>query len=311
MNIFDGNTATASSIEMTRLMPTDVQKLNEAFLFEITKAMALPQTGITRSLNRMIFGRAANKFSEMVLGFDREIEHNGSAAGSRWLLSHFVKGHEAQGTDIIPKDGPLLIVSNHPASYDGIVISSYINRPDYKVIIGEIPPYRYLPHVSQHAIFSPPAKNTFGRMTTVRNSIQHLKDGGALLIFPRGGIEPDPAFMPAPDSEFDKWSRSLEIFLQRVPQTRVLVTMVSGVIARTSMRHPITWFRRSRPDRQRLAFMMQIIRQIIQGKELFGLTPRVTFGEVLSGSKTQNILTETEEAARRTLARHQSYFIQN
>lgn len=286
----------------------DLQKLNEALIFEITRAMALPQTGNSRSLVRLMFGRATQKFSELVLGFDYEVGINGSSAGARWLLQRFVAGHEARGMEILPREGPLLIVANHPASYDGLAISAYINRPDYKIIIGEIPPYRYLPHLSRHAIFSPPVKNTFGRMQTVRNAIQHLKDGGALLIFPRGGIEPDPAFMPDPDVEFDKWSHSLDIFLQRVPQTRVLVTIVSGVIAPASMQHPITWFRKERPDRQRLAFIYQMIRQILSGKELFGLTPHVTFGEVLSSTNYQNILLEIEQSARRTLSLHTESF---
>jgi hypothetical protein len=283
-------------------------RLNESLLFEMRRAMALPQTETTQAFIRLLFGRATRKFTDLVLGLDHEIELHGSMEGARWLLSHFVKGYDANGEENIPNTGPLLIVSNHPASYDGMVISAYINRPDYKIIIGEIPPYRYLPHVSQHAIFSPPVQNTFGRMQTVRNAIQHLKDRGALLIFPRGGIEPDPAWMPHPDGEFNKWSRSLEIFLQKVPRTRVLVTTVSGVIARNAMLHPITWLRKARPDRQRLAFMYQMLRQILTGKELFGLTPRVTFGEVLSSSNPQHILSEVEQAARCTLQRHQSLF---
>ena len=273
----------------------------------MARAMAVPPTANVRALIRLIFGRATRKFSKLLLGLDREIEQHGSAAGARWLLPHFMAHHQARGAQIIPRGGPLLIVSNHPASYDGMVISAHIDRRDYKVIIGEVPPYRYLPHVSQHAIFSPPVKNMFGRMQTVRNAIQHLKDGGALLTFPRGRIEPDPAFMPDPDAEFNQWSRSLEIFLQRVPQTRVLVTIVSGVISRTTMRHPITWFRKARPDRQRLAFMYQMLRQILSGKELFGLTPRVTFGEVLSSLDHGCLLAEVEGAARRTLMQHLSW----
>jgi hypothetical protein len=266
--------------------------------------MALPPTDVTQTIIHLVFGRAAQRLSDMAMGFDHEIARHGSAAGARWLLPHFVSAHTARGEDRIPNEGPLLIVSNHPASYDGIIVSAYVNRPDYKIIIGEIPPYKFLPHVSQHAIFSPPVRNTFGRMQTVRNAIRHLQGGGALLIFPRGGIEPDPAFMPDPGAEFGKWSRSLEIFLERVPQTRVLVTMVSGVIARAAMRHPFTWFRKARPDRQRLAFMLQIIRQILCGRELYGLTPRVTFGELLASEKRQNVLSEIERSAQRVLAQH-------
>ncbi|MBC7876183.1 MAG: 1-acyl-sn-glycerol-3-phosphate acyltransferase [Anaerolineales bacterium] len=283
---------------------SNLQELNETFLFELTKAMGLPQTNSVRTMIRLAFGKAMLRVSRVILGLDHEIERNGSMAGARWLLPHFVAGYEASGTEIIPKQGPLIIASNHPASYDAITISAYIPRDDYKIIIGEIPPYRYLPNLSKHAIFSPNVKNAFGRMQTLRKAIQHLKDGGALLIFPRGGIEPDPAFMPNPDAEFNKWSRSLEIFLKSAPETRVLVTTVSNVISQKIMKHPITWFRRSHPDKQRLAFMYQMIRQIVSGKELFGLKPRVTFGELLTNVNHKNILAEIEQSARRTLAKH-------
>ncbi len=283
---------------------TTLHLLNNSVLSEIRRAMALPASGVSQTLLRMVFGKATLRFSKLVLGLDHEIQLHGTMEGARWLLKYFVAGHEACGTELIPSKGPLIIASNHPASYDGMAISAYIPRPDYKIIIGEIPPYDYLPHLRQHAIFSPPVKNTIGRMGTVRNAIRHLKNGGALLIFPRGGIEPDPAFMPAPDAEFHQWSRSLEIFIRNVPDTRVLVTTVSGVISKRLFDHPITWFRRSRPDKQRLAFIYQIIRQALSGRELFGLTPCVTFGELLTGTSQTNILTEIEISARRTLLKH-------
>jgi hypothetical protein len=134
-----------------------------------------------------------------------------------------------------------------------------------------------------------------------------LKDDGAILIFPRGSIEPDPAWMPHPDSEFSHWSRSLEIFLKHVPPTRVLVTMVSGVISTRAMHHPITWFRSTRVDRQRLAFMYQLIRQMIAGRELFGLTPRVTFGDLVSTENTTDrahMLETITHSAHKVLAAH-------
>jgi len=263
--------------------------------------MGLSNNPLSQVLIRSLFEKSILRFADIALRLDCEVEKHGSMQGARWLLKHFVTGFDTSGTELIPQSGPLIIASNHPASYDGMVISACVPRNDFKIIIGEIPPYRYLPHVSQHAIFSPPMKNTFGRMQTVRNAIRHLKNGGALLIFPRGGIEPDPAFMPAPDGEFDHWSRSMEVFLRSVPETQVLVTVVSGVISTKVFNHPFSWFRKSRPDRQRLAFMYQVIRQALSGKELFGLKPRVTFGELLSGSIS---LIDIENSARRTMTRH-------
>jgi hypothetical protein len=279
-----------------RLLP-----LNTSLINEVIRAMGLPNNRETQTLIRFFFEKSTLRFANIVLELDHEIEQHGSMQGARWLLKHFITGFDVSGAELIPQTGPLIIACNHPASYDGMVIAACIPRRDFKIIIGEIPPYQFLPHVSRHAIFSPPVKNTFGRMQTIRNAIRHLKNGGALLIFPRGGIEPDPAFMPAPDAEFDQWSRSLEIFLRNVPETKVLVTAVSGVISERIFNHPFTWFRKSRPDRQRLAFMYQIICQSLSGKELFGLRPRVTFGEVLSGETT---LADIEDAARRTVAKH-------
>lgn len=275
--------------------------LNASFLNEIIRAMGLPNHFLTRFFIRLIFESSTLRFANMVLGLDREIEQHGAMQGARWLLRHFVTGFDVCGAELIPPSGPLIIASNHPASYDGMVITACVPRRDLKIIIGDIPPYQFVPHISSCAIFSPPAKNVFGRMQTVRKAIQHLKDGGALLIFPRGGIEPDPAFMPQPDAEFHNWSRSLEVFLRSVPETNVLVTAVSGVTSEKIFKHPFTWFRRSRADRQRLAFMYQILLQAWSGRELFGLRPRITFGELLSGNTT---LTDIEAAARQTLTKH-------
>jgi hypothetical protein len=288
-------------------LETEVQTLANTLIYEMTNALALPQTRTTKQVIRMIFGKAAQRFAELGAGLDRVVAEEGVAAGARWVLPRFVKGHAARGTEIIPTDGPLVIASNHPASVDSLVISAHVERPDYKIIIGDIPFFENLPHVSQHAIFAPGPQDVHGRMRVIRESIRHLKSGGSLLIFARGGIEADPAWMPNPDGEFDHWSRSLEIFLERVPQTKILVTIVSGVIQRTAMRNPLTWLRKNRPDRQRLAFIYQLMRQTLSGKELFGLTPRVTFGEVVEGRTNAHVLSEVGAAARRTLDKHMTW----
>ncbi len=289
-------------------MRNKTQQLSDALILELRKALALPDTRLTRSLVRSFFENGTLRFSELALNFDKKIGQNGAMAGARWLLTHFIKGFESNGAEMIPGEGPLIIASNHPAAYDGMVISACIARPDYRVIIGDLPTYHFLPNLCRYAIFAPQNDDPFGRMLTVRKALQHLKNGGAILTFPRGGIEPDPGFMPNPDADFDKWSRSLEIFLRRVPQTRVLVTAISGVIARRIFHHPITWFRRKRNDKQRITFMYQMIRQVLSGRELFGLKPQVTFGELLEGIDPSNVLAEVEHAARRTLEKHLAHF---
>ena len=92
--------------------------------------------------------------------------------------------------------------------------------------------------------------------------------------------------------------------MQRVPQLQILITIASGVISKPAMRHPLTWFRRNRPDRQRLAFLYQLARQMLSGREMFGLTPHITFGEMIAGENHEHMLAEIEQSARRVLLQH-------
>ncbi|HEY5901226.1 MAG TPA: hypothetical protein VIU39_01650 [Anaerolineales bacterium] len=284
-----------------------VRSLKDTLLDELARALALPRAGGARQVVRLLFARAAGRFAQLGVDLDRVVAEQGTAAGARWALPHFARAWEARGAPNIPAEGPLVIASNHPGSFDSLVITAHISRPDYKVIIGDIPFFEKLPHLSEHAIYAPGKQDVQGRMQVIRRGIRHLASGGALLIFARGGIEPDPAFMPAPGAEFNLWSRSLQIFLDRVPQTRVLVTIVSGVLSRAAMRHPITWLRTNRPDRQRLAFMVQMAQQVLTGREKYGLVPRVSFGPLIgpsTGDEAHHSLQCITDSARSLLQSH-------
>ena len=287
--------------------PPNLKILTELLIEELAGAVGLKGNSIARAAIRGLAGKAARKFSQLALDLDREVGAGGVSGGARWVLPRFAASCEIRGTEHIPPKGPLVIAANHPGSFDSVAISAHVARPDYKVIIGDIPFFENLPNIRAQAIFAPAMENVAGRMRVVRECVRHLQAGGSLLIFARGGIEADPDCMPDPGAEFHLWSRSLEIFLRQVPRTRILVTVVSGVIARSAFRHPLTWFRTARPDRQRLAFMYQFIRQMLSGWEVFGLTPRVTFGELLAGANREHVLAEVAAAATRTLQTHQAW----
>jgi hypothetical protein len=153
----------------------EINTLTEPLIFELTKAFALPQTEGAKSVVRFFFGKAARHAAEIGIGLDGAIAEGGVCAGARWILPRFVKSYEARGLEIIPPSGPLVIASNHPAFVDSVVISAYVQRPDYKVIIGNIPFFKNLPHLSQYAIFAPEKSDTAGRMQVIRDSIRHFQ----------------------------------------------------------------------------------------------------------------------------------------
>ncbi|MFN2119247.1 MAG: hypothetical protein ACK2T0_02510, partial [Anaerolineales bacterium] len=145
------------------------------------------------------------------------------------------------------------------------------------------------------------------RMMAARAAITHLKNGGALLLFARGSIDPDPAFMQHADEELGRWSRSLETFLHSVPSTQVVTSIVSHVLDPAYMHHPLTWLRRRRADRQRLAMMIQVIQQML-GKRV-DIVPHVSFGEMIAvdDSSANRRLESIVQSASALLSSHMAW----
>lgn len=271
-------------------------------------SIGLPQTPLLRQFGAHFFQRAVERVADLALQLDEKLASGDPSVGVRWILPHFVVNFSAQNSERIPQTGPLLIVSNHPASYDALLISAFVHRTDYKIIIGKIPPYDHLPNIARHAIFSPQRDDVNGRMTTLRQALRHLRDGGSLLIFPRGDIEPDPALEAKPALAMETWSRSLDIFLRQVPDLQVVAAAVSGVIAPQALHHPFTWFKRKRADRQRLAYIHQLIQQVLRGDEIYGLHGRVNFSHPIHTDDPQNAFDVLQEMTQMTFLQHLMLF---
>ena len=267
-------------------MSADVSVLTRLIDDEIIKAMGLrPESWLGWSL-RPILKHATWRFSEMFARCERIVAEQGFPAGANFLLSKLATTVEVRGAGHIPRDGPLVIASNHPGAIDSATLIAAAQRADIKMIAGAVPFLKNLPSICEHLILASYYDSRVKmdddpnlKMVAARKALRHLREGGALLVFPGTVIDPDPSFMPNAEDELVNWSRSLEIFIRTVPQTKVVPAIVGGVIDPRYMRHPITRLRRSRMDRQRLAMMMQIFQQML-GQKL-DLVPRVSFGEAL------------------------------
>jgi len=282
----------------------DVATLTRLINNEVLKAVSLRENGWLSRRLQPLLSHGTQHFCEIFAETDRLVGERGLAEGARHLLTYLVKDVEVSGVENIPRAGPLVVASNHPGTVDSAVITSGVARRDFKIIAGEVPFLRHLPNIRNSLIFTP-YNNPHGRMQAVRDALRHLRDGGSLLLFARAGIDPDPAFMPHAAEELSLWSRSLEIFLDRVPGCHVLVTVVSGVLHPRFMHHPITWLRKKRSDRQRLAMMLQVIEQML-GKKI-EIMPRVTFGDLISEESAGGkdcILPAVVAAARSLLPSH-------
>ena len=284
---------------------------------EIFKAIGWSPGGRLRELLEPVFRLPTQRFAEIAASFDQRVGQSGFCEAARWVLPCFVKEVEVHNQENIPEKGPLIIASNHPGTVDSLAIAASLPRNDLKIIASAIPFIKNLPDTARYLLYTPLPDEVNSRMNVVRAAIRQLKEGGTVLIFPSGRLDPDPEVLPGADQALNNWSPSLELFLRVVPQAKLLVAIVSGVLSPECLRHPFTWLRKGSHERQLLAEFIQIIQQMGLAKR-FNLTPQVSFAkptsipELLgvenSGDLRQAIITKARQVLSTHLASYTCQF---
>jgi hypothetical protein len=242
-------------------MPAPVSPSVET-LTELNIVDLLDSVGLLRlrgtPLHRL-FRPAARRFARTAHEFDTRVGEHGLAQGSAWLMSRMTAGILTSGLEHVPPQGPVLILANHPGMTDTVALfTSLASRPDLRVIASDRPFLRALPNVARQLIFLP--HEEAGRMAVVRTAARHLHEGGALLTFPAGEIEPDPATFGAQRAaaSLRNWSSSYTLFARLAPRTRFVPALVSHVISPDAQRHPLTLLRRTARNKEKLAAALQV-----------------------------------------------------
>lgn len=258
-----------------------VDELRSTISTEALVALGLPRTGLLQTLLRPLVWLPSHRFARLAAEADRRLAFGGLTEAVRWVLAQLVDGTRAYGTEHIPASGPLLVASNHPGSYDGLVIASVLARDDLKVFVSDVPFLRKLYAASPHFIYT--AQDAHARMGAVREGVRHLQAGGTLLVYASAQVDPDPALLPGAEEALDKWSPSLLLFLRQVPETRLVVSIASDVLAPSCFRHPLTRLRNEQRLKQFLAEFIQVSQQVLFGRR-FALTPTVRFAAPLTAA---------------------------
>jgi 1-acyl-sn-glycerol-3-phosphate acyltransferase len=284
--------------------PPTLESLTRLALDEICGVFGMPPEAHWRGFLESLFQRTARGLASFGATFDQKVAQWGLDGAASWAVTMFASEVLVDGREAIPADGPLIIAANHPGSVDALAITSQIPRADLKVVASGLGFLRHLPELSRHLIYVP-RDDTQGRMGVVRAVIRHLAEGGAILIFPGGNIEPDPAVLPGAPDALGSWSNSLEVVLRRVPQAQVVVSIVSGVLTRAALRNPLSPFVRTMRDRQKVAEIVQVGLQMLLRTPL-GLAPRVTFTRLPADEPREARMAQLINAARRQIDEHTS-----
>jgi len=260
-----------------------VAELRRAISEEVLVAAGVPRTGLLQALLRPLLWLPAHRFASLVAEFDRRVALFGLTEAMRWLLSIFVDDTLAFGLEQVPERGPLVIASNHPGSYDGLVIGAHLGRDDLRIPASDVPILRSLRATAPHLIYTCLGDDSHARISAARESVRHLQAGGALLVYAAGEVEPDPAVLPGAKQSLQRWSGSLAWFLRQVPDAVLVVTIASHVLAPSCLHSPLTRLRKELKRKQFLAETVQIGQQVLFGR-WFPLRPEVRFGLPLTAS---------------------------
>lgn len=239
-----------------------IDHFRERITDEIFGAFGFEKKGLMRRMFGWMFYLPTNRFARMFAEADEAAGEGGLPAACRKVIDYLGVTIQADGIENLETGGPLMILSNHPGAYDSVAIGSLVPRKDFSIIVGQIPLYSALEKAAPYLIYAPPAEDTAGRMVTLRKAIDHLKQDGSLLQFGGGTIEPDPAVQPGAAEWFARWSGSVEIMLRKVPDTKVVLTLASGVLLKRFFNHPLARLRRHPVARRRLAEFMQVLQQL-------------------------------------------------
>ena len=240
----------------------------------------------------------AKRLACQIATYDEIVGESGLAEGGAWALERMARRVEVEGRENVPPEGPLLLAANHPGLADSLALFATVARRDLRVVAAEKPFLKALPNTSRYLISV--AETSPGRFGVVRNAARHLRTGGAVLTFPGGEIEPDPAVLPGATDALGRWSGSLDVFARLVPDLTVVPAVVSGVLSPTALHNPLIFVRHRPRDREWLAATLQMLTPVLRN-----VTTRVEFGRPVrtgGGAVRETVLDET----RRLIEHHEA-----
>ena len=275
----------------------------EKIIDEIFYTLGLSRGGAARRVLGALFRRPAGRFGRIAARADEAAAASGLSGAARRILPDLSLEVSARGAEAIPATGPLLVVANHPGGLDSVAILASIPRNDICVVISDVPFTRAFEAAGRAFVYAPPGPA--GRAVALRTAIRRLRAGESLLIFPNGDVEPDPELGRGGLGSIGNWSRSLETILNSAPGTRLQVVIASGAVSPRFSHSPLLRIRKSEPRRQKLAEVLQFIRQVTRPGSV-PLVIHLSFAEPSEGADlvARGVMPTVAAIACRVLADH-------
>ncbi len=173
------------------------------------------------------FFAASRRLGETLAAFASDADTQSLPTAAGQALSRFGVALRRTGASV--PEGPCLVLANHPGAYDALALMVAIGRNDLGIVAADREFLRALSGFSKHLLFV--SDNANERAGALKRSLRWLKQGGALLHFPAGKIEPDADYQSDRRWLLESWQPGASALVKacrRVGGT-VLVAGVRGV----------------------------------------------------------------------------------
>nr|MBI9044709.1 1-acyl-sn-glycerol-3-phosphate acyltransferase [Anaerolineaceae bacterium] len=205
--------------------------------FELFEHFKLQNKRLIREALRPLIHKAVMRVAEVSCKFDQKAGEDGLHGASKLVQDDFLSRLDVQFNTPIPEEGPLLIISNHPGGMESIALMAGLNRPDIHIFANQRPYFLALKNLSKFMVYQDPQENS--HFLALKKALEVLRKGQALIMFPYGTLEPDPALIDGAEKLIQNWSRSISLFLSRVPDLNVLPVIISNVLTRKAFKNPL------------------------------------------------------------------------
>ena len=269
------------------------EALKAHLLHELSQAAGIRPDGWQQRAVAATLRRPLDSIARLFSDVDATIGRDGIASGFGGLLERFARDPRLRGAELLPREGPLILASNHPGAYDALLIGATLGRCDLKLLTSTVPLYRVLTNFHRHVIEV--GGSAEEGMRSIRESARHLRDGGSLLIFPSGTVDPDPDVLPGAREALAAWRGGVEAVVNLAPSAAVVTVIASSVLSPRWINSPLLKIQRVDWQRRKLAEMLQVIQHMAR-PDTEKMRPRVSFAAPVTGEALQ-----CEAGSRRVL----------
>ena len=203
--------------------------------------------------------RPAGWLADLLARIDEQLEQTSLHETATKALNSFSDGLELHVDDMVPVSGPLLVVANHPGMADIFGVLASLKRDDVKIVAQQKGFMRVLRNINRHML--PIEPDSSFKLKAIRDIIQALNDGMAVIIFPSGSLEPDPAIIHGAAESLQHWSDSIGVFLNKAPRTQLLPVLVSSVLTDKAFNSRLSKLGQKPKRRHQFAMVVQFVAQ--------------------------------------------------